>query len=146
MKHDTNTALELLKKDLTATSDVVKKDAAAQEVLKDRVAMLDGLKKDIAALDTLKEKLTTAAADLKGLRDEVQKVTAEVDRNKISDLERKANRDSQHKQMDEAIKEMQKAVQDCREKLARLEGSQPKATTVELPIPFARPVEPKPKP
>jgi len=141
VKRDTGTAIEAVKKETSTTADSLKKDAAALEVLKERVAMLEGVKKDLAGLDALKEKLTTAVADLKTLRDDVQKVTGEVDRNKTSDLERKAIRDSQYKQTEETLKEVQKAIQDCREKLARLEGAQPKPA-MEVPIPFARPVAP----
>ncbi|HEY1190392.1 MAG TPA: hypothetical protein VGE74_22350, partial [Gemmata sp.] len=69
----------------------------------------------------------------------VQKLGTDVERNKQSDLERKALRDSQHKQVEESLKELQKGLQDCREKLARLEGAKPSG---EPPIPFTRPGEP----
>ena len=100
--------------------------------------LLEGIKKDVAGLEAIKEKLTGACADLKATREDVQKISAEVDRNKSSDLERKTVRDAQYKQVDESLKELQKGLQDCREKLARLEGAQPKVPP-EVPIPFARP-------
>ena len=68
---------------------------------------------------------SSAAADLKTVRDEMQKVQQEQERNKASDLERKSSRDLQAKQVEEALKELQKGLQDCREKIARLEGAQP---------------------
>ncbi|MBP3955584.1 hypothetical protein J8F10_09850 [Gemmata sp. G18] len=146
VKRDTGAAIEAVKKDTSASADAMKKDAAALEVLKERVVLLETVKKDIAGLDTLKEKFAGAAADLKVMRDELQKIATEVDRNKTSDLERKSLRDSQHKQVDDALKELQKGLQDCREKLARLEGAQPKPSP-EVPIPFSRPIDPsRPKP
>jgi hypothetical protein len=138
-KKDTAVAVEAVKKDLAAAADAMKKDAAALEVLKDRVAALEGIKKDVAGLDAIKERTVTAAADLKALRDEVTKLSGDVERNKASDLERKANRDAQAKQVDESLKELQKGMQDCREKLARLEALKPSA---EPPAPFARPASP----
>lgn len=141
LKRETGTALDAMKKDAAANGDAMKKDAAALEVLKDRVAQIESVKKEVAALDSLKEKLTAAVADLKTVRDDLQKVSTEVERNKSSDLERKLLRDSQHKQMEESLKELQKGLQDCREKLARLEGAQPKPGA-EVPVPFGRPLPP----
>lgn len=140
-KKDTAAAIDGVKKEAAASADAMKKDAAALEVLKERVAALEAVKKDVAGLDALKEKVAAATADLKALRDDVMKITAEVDRNRSSDLERKTIRDSQYKQVDEMLKELQKGLQDCREKLARLEGAQPKPPA-EPPVPFA----PRPKP
>ncbi|AMV26606.1 hypothetical protein VT84_19565 [Gemmata sp. SH-PL17] len=146
VKRDTNATIESIKKDAATSADAMKKDATALEILKERVVLLEGVKKDIASLDTIKEKMVATAADLKSMRDDLQKLAGEVDRNKNSDLERKALRDSQHKQVDESLKELQKGLQDCREKLARLEGAQPKPSA-DVPVPFSRPVEPsKPKP
>jgi chromosome segregation ATPase len=139
VKRDTAAVVEALKKDATAAADLIKKDVAALEVLKERVGLLEVLKKDVAGLDALKEKLTASAADLKVLHADVQKLHAEVDRNKVYDLERKALRDGQHKQLEEALKEVQKGLQDCREKLARMEGAKPAA---DAPIPYARPADP----
>ncbi len=123
-KVSSNTAaVTAAKKETAATTDAMKKDLAALEVLKERVAVLEGLKKDLAVLDALKEKVAAAAADLKALRDDLTKVSGDVERNKTSDLERKAFRDLQAKQVEDALKELQKGLQDCREKLARLEGA-----------------------
>jgi hypothetical protein len=99
-----------------ATVDAIKKDAAAGA---------DAAKKDAAALEVLKEKFATAAIDLKGVRDDVAKLQKEQDRNQASDLERKLHRDAQYKHVDDVLKELQKGLQDCREKLARMEGSRP---------------------
>src|SRR5205823_2927268 len=93
-------AVDGAKKDTGAALDAVKKDT-------------DAMKKDVAAVEVLKEKLTTAATDLKAVRDEVMKLTAEVERNKASDLERKTSRDAQYKQVDESLKELQKGLQAC---------------------------------
>ncbi len=142
-KRDTTDALDAAKKDAAAVADSIKKDAAAVEVLKERIALLETIKKDVAGLDTLKERVVTAAAELKTVRDEVTKLSGDVERNKQYDLERKGVRDSQYKQVDESLKELQKGVQDCREKLARLEGSQPKPAD-QTPVPFARPTTTKP--
>jgi chromosome segregation ATPase len=130
------TAMDGAKKETNAAIDSLKKDSAAVEVLKERVAALETVKKDIAALEAFKEKLTSAVADLKMLRDELSKVAADVDRNKTSDLERKTTRDSQYKQVEETLKDLQKGLQDCREKLARLEGGKGAAEPSGL---FARP-------
>jgi len=127
---------DAVRKELSASLDAVKKETAGLEVIKERVALLEALKKEVAGLDAVKEKLTAIAADLKSARDEVQKAQQEVEKNKAADLERKAFRDSQAKQLDETIKELQKNVQACREKIARLEGSQP---GVEKPKPPAGP-------
>jgi chromosome segregation ATPase len=125
MKKDTAAAVDGVKKDMVAAADLAKKDAGALDLLKERVTAVEALKKDLAALDALKEKLTAAVLDLKTLREDVAKVTAAIERNKTSDLERKAFRDTQAKQLEDSLKEVQKGLQDCREKLARLEGSKP---------------------
>ncbi|HSQ54647.1 MAG TPA: hypothetical protein VLM40_02795, partial [Gemmata sp.] len=122
----TSAGIESVRKDLGAISDAAKKDVAALEVLKERVGAIEGLKKDIASIEGMKDKLATALTDLKSLREDVAKVHKEQDRNQASDLERKISRDTQFKQIEETMKELQKGLQDCREKLARLEGAQPK--------------------
>lgn len=124
-RKETGAALDGIKKDVTAAADAMKKDAAALEVLKERVAALEGVKKEVAGLDAIKEKVAATAVELKALRDELTKVSGDVERNKASDLERKAFRDAQAKQIEETLKELQKGLQDCREKLARLEGAKP---------------------
>ena len=117
-------ASETVKKDLGASFDALKKDTSGLEIMKERIGLLEGVKKDVAAIDPLKERFAILAADLKIARDDIQKAQQELERNKASDLERKAARDAQAKQLEETIKELQKGVQACREKVARLEGSQ----------------------
>lgn len=132
--HGNAVAIEAVKKDTAAAVDVVRKDTNGLEVLKERVGAVEGLKKEVAGVELLKERLATVTADLKTARDDVQKLQQELEKNKTADLERKAARDAQAKQQDEAFKELQKTVQDCREKLARLEGPA---------IPFVGPPVPK---
>jgi hypothetical protein len=130
LKKDYAAALDALRKDVTATTDAAKRDALALDLVKERVLALEAVRKDLAGLDAIKEKLANAVADLKGVRDDVNKFQQEVERNKAADLERKTARDAQYKQIDDAIKELQRGLQDCREKLARLEGAQPSSGTV----------------
>ena len=122
------TDLEGVKERLTsrnATLDTLKKDLAALDTIREKVASLEAVRKDIAGLEVQKERLASVVVDLKGMRDDLQKAQQELEKNKASDLERKTYRDSQAKQLDETIKDLQKGLQDCREKLARMEGSQP---------------------
>ena len=139
-KKDNNAAIEAAKKETNAAIDSLKKDAAALGVLKERISELEAVKKDFTGLDLLKEKLSNATADLKVLHDEMTKVAGDLERNKLSDLERKTARDAQYKQVEESLKELQKGLQDCREKLARLEGS--KSAPGEVPPPLVRPTPP----
>jgi DNA repair exonuclease SbcCD ATPase subunit len=117
--------LDSLKKEFAPTLDAVKKDAAALEVLKERLTALEAVKKEIAGIDLLKERLTAIATDLKASRDDLARLQQEVERNRAGDAERKASRDAQFKQVEETLKELQKGLQFCREKVARLEGVQP---------------------
>jgi hypothetical protein len=143
MKRDTAVTIEAVKKDAAASADAQKKDSAAVEVLKDRVALIEGVRKDIAGLDALKERMTAVVTALKAVREDVGKLSSDVERNKAADMERKASRDAQQKQIDEALKEMQKGLQDCREKLARLEGGKPgSGEPSPAPRPIARPTPP----
>lgn len=132
--------VEATKKDLGASIDLLKKDSAGLDLLKERVAAVEGLKKDVAGIDPLKEKLAGLTTDLKAARDEVRKVREEVEKNRAYDLERKAFRDAQAKQLDETLKELHQGLQTCREKIARLEGAQPTRRT-DRPGP-----KPKPEP
>ncbi|MCS6864144.1 MAG: hypothetical protein RMJ56_00680 [Gemmataceae bacterium] len=125
IKRDTLTAIEAMRKDIAGNAEAIKKDSAAIEVLRERIAAVETLKKEIATLETLKDRQATAAADLKSLRDDFVKLAGEVEKNKAADLERKTLRDAQYKLVEDTIKELQKGLQDCREKLARLEGSKP---------------------
>ena len=119
---------------VAADFDAFRKEStlAAEAVKKDTAAITDTLKKDVAALETLKDKLTALAADMKLTRDEVARARTELDRNAAYDNDRKESRDRQYKVFDETTRELLKAVQDCREKIARLEGQ----TT---PMPTPRP-------
>ncbi len=123
---------------VVADFDAFRKEStlAADAVKKETAGITDTLKKDVAALDSLKDKLTAVATDVKLTRDEVTRVRTELDRNQAYDHERKESRDRQYKVFDETTKELLKAVQDCREKIARLEGQ----TT---PMPTPRPATPK---
>jgi hypothetical protein len=139
--------LDGVKKDSAGTADAVKKDAAALEVLKERIAALEVVKKDVAGIDLLKERLAAVAVDLKTHRDEVVKLHQEVERNRAADVERKTSRDAQFKQVEDALKDLQKGLQVCREKLARLEGAQPgvpaRGSSVPVDMPPAKSGPPK---
>jgi DNA repair exonuclease SbcCD ATPase subunit len=125
LKKDAGTAVDGAKKELTAVADAVKRDALAIDLLKERLAAVEALKKDLAALDSIKEKTSSTATELKALRDEVMKVSTELERNRVADSERKASRDALQKLTDDALKDLTKGLQECREKLARLEGAKP---------------------
>lgn len=73
-------------------------------------------------LDGVKERFAAATGDFKASRDDIQKLKQEAERNQAYDHERRDRRDTQYKQIDETLKELAKGLQDCREKLARLEG------------------------
>ncbi|MDB5311668.1 MAG: hypothetical protein JWO38_5870 [Gemmataceae bacterium] len=122
-------AVEVVRKDLGASIDVLKKDTAGIDVLKERVTAVEAVKKELAGVDVLKEKLAGLTADLKTAREEVQKAQQELEKNKAADLERKSAHDAQAKQLDETIKDLQKNVQASREKIARLEGARPESTS-----------------
>lgn len=126
-------ALDGFKKDSATNMEAVKRESAATA---------DAVKKDGATLDVLKEKLLAASADLKSVREDISKLQQEAERNRLNDLERKTSRDSQAKQLDETLKELQRGLQDCREKLARLEGSRGAGTPGEVPAVPTRPVPP----
>jgi hypothetical protein len=118
-----NATLTSLKTELDGIKDRTARQSIDLDAMKkEQSATTDAFKKDVAALDTLKEKLATLVADMKTARDDLQKLTTSVDRNQAHDLERKAHRDGQYKQIDETLKELQRGLQDCREKLARFEG------------------------
>ena len=107
------TDFELMRKEVAAGIDAIKKDQGATT---------DALKKDVAALEVYKDRLGAVALELKALQAESLQVKQQLDRNQAYDQERKEGRDRQYKQSEEVFKELQKGVQDCREKLARLEG------------------------
>lgn len=116
-------SFEGLKAEHEGLKERVAANATTLDTLRKETATgADAAKKDAAALEVLREKVTTAVGDFKSVRDDVTKIQQELERNRAFDLERKANRDSQYKQLEETMKELQKGLQDCREKLARLEG------------------------
>ncbi len=128
--------IEGLKERMNANAmaiETVKKDTAGIEVIRERVAGVEAVKKDVAGVEVLKERLVAVTVDLKATRDELQKLQADIEKNRAADLERKAFRDAQAKQIDDLIKEMQKDLQDCRLKLARFEGQIPPATNSPTP-------------
>ncbi len=151
------TEIDGLKERLTKSAadlDGVKKDAGAalEGLKKDQAAATDTIKKDVAAVEVVKERLAALAADVKSARDDLLKVRGELERNQSYDNERKERRDTQYKQVGEAIKELQKGLQDCREKLARLEGQYDpptppkKGSSPRPPAPKSGPDDPEPAP
>ena len=118
---------ELMRKEVVVSIDTIKKDQGATN---------DTIKKDVAALEVYKDRLSAVALELKALQAESQQVKTQLDRNQAYDQERKESRDRQYKQFEEVVKELQKGIQDCREKLARLEG--------QVALPEPRPAKEKP--
>ncbi len=114
--------------------EAVRKDVVGLDLIRERVTTLEAVKKDLAGLEVMREKLTAVCGDLKTTREEFGKVQHEIGQNRAFDLERKAFRDSQMKQFDDSVKDVAKGLQECREKIARLEGQQPPLT---LPSPSA---------
>ena len=117
-----------LKERLTANAaavDACKKDAVALDTLRERVIALEAVKKDLAGLDLLKERVAGLAADLKAARDESLKAAQDLAQTRAADAERRNSHDGQIKQVEEMVKDLSKGVNECRERLARLEGQQP---------------------
>lgn len=135
LKKDTVQNVEGIKKDIAAAIDAAKKDGAAIEVLKEKLLSLESLRKDVIGVEVVKEKLASAAGDLKLLREELGKMQQEQDRNRVADLERKGSRDAQYRLTEDTLKELQKGLQDCREKLARLEGTRGMGNPTDRPSP-----------
>jgi chromosome segregation ATPase len=93
-----------------------------EEAKKDTQARLDGVKKERDAdLDVLRKE---HAAELKLAKEELAKLRMDVDRNQTADHERRDQRTAQMKAVDETLKDLQKALLESREKIARLEGLQ----------------------
>lgn len=150
-----NATLTSLKTELDGLKERANKQALDNDALrKDTTTAVEAVKKEVATLESIKDRLTTLAADLKSNRDDLLKIRTEVDKNQAYDMERKERRDTQYKQIDESLKELNKGLQECREKLARLEGSYgppspvapPKKTTNVRPAPATTPSEPTPSP
>jgi hypothetical protein len=126
-------AIEGHKRDSAAGLELVRKD-------------VDAVKKEAAAVEVLRERAQGNAEALKAVREEVLALQKSLDQNKVADLERKASRDAQAKQLDDTIKDIQRGLQDCREKIARLEGQRSAGTgdATAVPVPFrGSPAEPK---
>ncbi len=141
-----NATLTSLKTELDGLKDRSTRQTIEFDAMKkEQSTTTDALKKDVAALDVLKEKLATVVAELKTTREDLQKLTASVDRNQAYDLERKAHRDVQYKQIDDTLKELQRGLQDCREKLARFEGQYAPVGFIGPPTPVAQPKKTTPK-
>jgi DNA repair exonuclease SbcCD ATPase subunit len=126
-------AAEGLKADLEGLKERMNANATA----------VDSMKKDTSGLEVLKERAATLAADLKTAREDVHKLQQELDKNRTADLERKAARDTQTKQQEDAIKELQKDLQSCRLKLAKLEGQLPMLQPMPTAKPLVGPVVPR---
>ena len=84
----------------------------------------DSLRKEVTAIEGVKEKLAALAPDCKAGLDETNKLRQELAKNQAGDLSRQEFRDTQMKKLDETLKELQKALSEAREKIARLEGQQ----------------------
>lgn len=125
-------ALDGLRKDAAANVDLVRKD-------------VELVKKDATAMEVLREKAAGNAESVKGLRDEVQSLQKSLEQNRAADLERKASRDAQAKALDDTLKDLQRGIQDCREKIARIEGQRSMGPAdAAVPVPFrGSPAEPK---
>jgi hypothetical protein len=131
-------AIEAYKVDIEAAKERAHSAAAAVENLKKELAAsVDMLKRDTATIELFRERLTVLTGESKLASEAVNRMQSELEKNKASDLERKLFRDAQAKTIDDTMRELQRAVQDCREKLARLEGAGP------APRNPPRPTEPK---
>lgn len=117
--------VDLARKEFATAQEASRKDSAAciDALKKDLSLTMDAMKKDVATLEVVKERLAALATDLKATQTDFGKIRQDIDKNQAYDIERKQARDSQYKRIDESIKEMQRSVQECREKMARLEGS-----------------------
>ena len=137
---------EGLKGDIEAVKERATTAAAAVDVLKKDVGgSVDALKKETTGIELLRERLTILTGETKLASEAVTRMQSELEKNRAGDLERKLFRDAQTKAIDDSLRELQRAVQDCREKLARLEGANPGGSPVpgRTPAPTPRPTEPK---
>ena len=107
--------------------------------LKERAAKAraesDSLRKEVSAIEGLREKLIALAADFKAILDETNKLRQELVKNQAGDLSRTEFRDTQIKKLDDSVKELQKALTEAREKIARLEGQQAPMKPAGSPVP-----------
>lgn len=105
--------LEETKKEMLTKLELAKKEHEIET---------DAMKKDLAAVDMLKERSAETMTELKAAKVELSKVRLDVDKNQAADHERRDQRTGQMKVVDETLKEIQKAMLESREKIARLEG------------------------
>lgn len=129
-KKEMAATLELARKEQSAINDGLKKEVAAIEGVKVRLTAaetmkkeIDAIKKELGALDAAKEKLAMILLELKDHRDELGKLRQDTERNQAGDAERKKSRDEQYAKLLDTMKDLDKAVRVCSEKIARLEGS-----------------------
>jgi uncharacterized membrane protein YccC len=135
---------EGLKADIEGIKERAAVNALAVDALKKDVGTsVDALKRDTATLEVTRERIAVLSGDVKAAAEAVGRLQAEVEKNKASDLERKLSRDAQAKNFDESLRELQRAVQECREKLARIEGAERGLPPARTPAPAPRPMEPK---
>ncbi|MFO0936915.1 MAG: hypothetical protein U0798_10420 [Gemmataceae bacterium] len=130
IKKEEAKALDAIKKDQALFYDSVKKDLVTLEALKERITHVESLKKDIdslrkdlTSLESIKEKITVITTDMKSAREDVVKLRQDVERNQASDEERKKSRDDQYTKLLDTIKDFDKSLRSCGEKIARLEGA-----------------------
>jgi len=125
-QYDRIRAIEAYKVDIEAAKERANAATNAVDALKKELGTsVDALKRDTATIELFRERLTILAGESKLASEAVTRMQSELEKNKASDLERKLFRDAQAKNIDETMRELQRAVQDCREKLARLEGVGP---------------------
>lgn len=118
--------LDAVKKETGGGVDAARRELVAQIELmrKEQATATDALKRELATVEVLKERLAVATAEFKAVKDELQKLRQDVDRNQAHDFERRDQRDVQMKAVNETLKELQKNLLEAREKIARLEGQQ----------------------
>lgn len=140
-KKDFGTAIDAIRKEQAVITDGLKKEVATLEVVREQLKAIEvikkdveGIRKEIAAIESLRERATGLATEFKDVRETVNKMRQDVDRNAVSDAERKKARDEQYAKLLDTIKEMDKAARACSEKVARLEG-----TMAPAPMPMTPP-------
>jgi len=108
------------KKDTQTRLDLAKKE---------RDDALESFRKELATVEMTKALSNTTAAELKLAIEQLQRVRQEIEKNQAADLERRDSRTAQMKVIDETLKDIQKNLLESREKIARLEGSQSQTKT-----------------
>jgi hypothetical protein len=135
---------EGLKADIEGIRERAAVNALAVDAMKKEMGTsVDALKRDTATLEVTRERIAILSGEVKVAAEAVGRLQAEVEKNKASDMERKLSRDAQAKNFDDSLRELQRAVQECREKLARLEGAERGLPPARTPAPAPRPMETK---